>query len=153
MPDPTRKRFSYGQMQPESGRIVYVWSDFPHQIQFRFFPKKAWIISCKTDPDPIWMAWSEFGQTHLGRKQAGVQKLIRLVCGKVQQARYQFAIFRISSVLPQTSRIISCKTSPDPILIRLTVSGFGQTDPVRVQAGVRESSGLLLANASGPIRI
>ena len=92
------------------------------------FPKKAWIISCKTDPDPIWMVWSEFGQTHLGRKQAGVQKLIRLVCGKVQQARYQFAIFRISSVLPQTSRIISCKTSPDPILIWLTVSGFGQTD-------------------------
>ena len=167
------------------------------------FPKKAWVISCKTYPDPIWMAWSEFGQTHLGREQAGVQKLIGLVCGKVQQARYQFATFRLSSVLPETcriiscqtssdhivpnqlgsyrakpagiiscqtssdhivpnqlgayrakpARIISCQTSSDPILIRLTVSGFGQTDPVWVQAGERESSGLLLANASGPIRI
>ena len=98
------------------------------------------------------MAWSGFGQTHLVRKQARVQKLIGPVCGKVQPARYQFATFRLSSVLPQTSRIISCKTTPDPILIWRTVSGFGQTDPVRVQAGVRESSGPLLANASGPIR-
>ena len=36
------------------------------------FPKKAWIILCKTDLDPIWMAWSGFGQTHLVWKQASV---------------------------------------------------------------------------------
>ena len=30
-------------VQPESGRTVY-----------------AWVILCKTDPDPIWMAWSWF---------------------------------------------------------------------------------------------
>ena len=30
-------------------------------IRFRsVFPKKAWIILHKTDPDPIWMAWSGF---------------------------------------------------------------------------------------------
>ena len=53
-------------VQPESGRIVYAGSDFPHPSHFRFlFPKKAWTILCKTDPDPIWMAWSGFGQTHL----------------------------------------------------------------------------------------
>ena len=70
MPDPIRKRFGYGQLWPirpvmantasvqhESGRIVYAVSDYPHPIQFRFFPKKAWTILCKTDPDPIWMAW------------------------------------------------------------------------------------------------
>ena len=32
------------------------------------------------------------------------------------------------------------------------MSGFGQTDPVQKQAGVQESSGPLLANASQPIR-
>ena len=38
------------------------------------FPKKARMRLCKTDPDPIWMAWSGFGQTHLVWKQAGVQE-------------------------------------------------------------------------------
>ena len=33
------------------------------------------------------------------------------------------------------------------------MSGFGQTDPVRKQAGGRGSSGPLLANASDPIRM
>ena len=46
-----------------------------------------------------------------------------------------------------------CKTSTDPIQFWPTVSGFGQTDPVRKQAGKQESSGPLLANASQPIRI
>ena len=41
---------------------------------------------------------------------------------------------------------------PGSIQFWLIVSGFGQTDPVRKQAGVQESSGPLLANASQPIR-
>ena len=64
-------------MLPETARIVYARSDFPHPFQFSFssvFPKKARIRLCKTDPDPIWMAWSGFGQTHLVWKQAGVQE-------------------------------------------------------------------------------
>ena len=60
--------------------------------------------------------------------------------------------FRLGSVLPQTSRIVLCKTSPDPVWLWMIVSGFGQTDPVRKQAGVQESSGPLLANASQLIR-
>ena len=43
MPDPIRKRFGYGpvmaitaSVQPESGRIVYVGSDFPRPFQLRF---------------------------------------------------------------------------------------------------------------------
>ena len=39
-------------VQPESARIVYAGSDFPHLFQFRF-PKKAWIIQRKIDPGPI----------------------------------------------------------------------------------------------------
>ena len=77
------------------------------------FRKKAWITLWKTDPDPIWMAWSRFGQTHLVWKQAGVQKSSGPVSGRTQPARYQFPTFRLCFVLPQTSRIILCKTSPD----------------------------------------
>ena len=42
---------------------------------------------------------------------------------------------------------------PDPNWFWLTMSGFGQTDPVRKQAGVQESAGEILAYASEPIRI
>ena len=70
------------------------------------FPKKAWIILCKTDPDPIWMAWSGFGQTHLVQKQAGVQESSGPASGRTQPARYRFPTFRFGSVLPQTARII-----------------------------------------------
>ena len=37
---------------------------------------------------------------------------------------------------------------PDPIWLWRTMSDFGQTDPVRKQAGVQESSGEVLANAN-----
>ena len=56
-------------MQPGSGQIIYARSDFGS-----VFRKKAWIILCKTVPDPIWMAWSGFGQVHLVWKQASVQE-------------------------------------------------------------------------------
>ena len=144
MPDPIRKRrFGYGQLwplRPASSRFSSV------------FPNKAWIILRKTDPDPIWMVWSGFGQTHLVWKQAGVQESSGPDSGRTQPARYQFSTFRLSSVLPQTSRIKLCKISPEPIWFWLTVSDFSQTDPVRKQANVQESSGPLLANASQPIR-
>ena len=116
------------------------------------FPKKAWVTLCRPDAGPIWMAWSGFGHMHLVQKQAGVQEPSGLVSGRTQPARYQFPTSRLGSVLPQTSRIILCKTSPDPIYFWLIVSGLGQTDPVRKQASVQESSGLLLANASQSIR-
>ena len=51
-----------------------------------------------------------------------------------------------------TSRIILCKSSPDPIWFWLIASGFGQTDPVRKQAICARIIRPLLANASQPIR-
>ena len=80
MPDPIRKRFDYGQLWPLRPACSQNWAgwymlDPISRIRFSsVFSKKAWIISCKTDPDPIWMAWSGFGQTHLVWKQAGVQE-------------------------------------------------------------------------------
>ena len=70
------------------------------------FPKKSWIILCKTDSDPIWVAWSGFGETHLVWKQAGVPESLCPVCGRTQTVRDRFPTFRLSSILPQTSRIV-----------------------------------------------
>ena len=100
MPDPIRKRFGYGQLwplrpavQPEPSRMTYPGSTFPASDSLPFFQKKAWTIMCKTDPDPIWMAWSGFGQTHLVQKQAGLQESSAdPVSGKPQPSRYQFLI-------------------------------------------------------------
>ena len=151
MPDPIRKRLGYGQLWPacSQNRPESYLPDPTFRIRFSsVFPKKATIILRKTDPDLIWMAWLGFGQTHLFWKLASVQESLGPVSGRTQPARYQFPTFRLRSVLPQTSRIILCKTSPGPIKFWLGVSCFGQTDPVRKQAGVQESSGPLLANAS-----
>ena len=41
-------------VQQESARVVYAGSHFPHLIQFRF-------SLYKTDPGPIWVAWSASG--------------------------------------------------------------------------------------------
>ena len=74
------------------------------------------------------------------------------VSGSVQPALYLFPTFRIDSVHPKTSRITLYGTSPDPIKFWLVVSGFGQTDPVRKQANVQESSDPFLADAFQKIR-
>ena len=137
MPDPIRKRPGYGQLWPlrpacGQNRAGSYMPDPTSRIRFSsVFPKKAWIL---------WMAWSGFGQTHLVWKQAGVQESSGAVSGRKQPAGYHFPIFRVGFVHPQTSRRILCNTSPEPIEIWLTVSGFGQTDPVRKQAGVQESA-------------
>ena len=68
-------------MQLESGWIVYAGSDFQHPVQFfsEEGPDHINFLLCKTGPDPIWMAWSGFSQTHLAQKQASVQELSDLV--------------------------------------------------------------------------
>ena len=105
------------------------------------FPKTAWTVLCKTHPGPIWMAWSAFVQTHLVQQQAGVQESSGPVSDRTQPARYQFPTFSLGCILPQTARVILWKTGqPGPELV-LAVSGFGQTNPVRKQASVQDSSG------------
>ena len=41
---------------------------------------------CETDQDPIWMAWSGFGQTDLVWNKAGVQESSDSVSGRTQPA-------------------------------------------------------------------
>ena len=55
-------------------------------------PKKAWILLYKTNPDPIWLALSVFGEMHLVCKQAGVQESLGPVSCKTQPAHYQFSL-------------------------------------------------------------
>ena len=124
MPNLIRKHFGYGQLWP-------LWPaccmpDPTSRIHFSpIFPKKARIILCKTDLDPIWMVWSGFGQTRLVWKQAGVQESLVPVSGRTQPARYQFPTFRRGSVLPQTSRIKLCKTSPGSDIVLADCARFG----------------------------
>ena len=56
--------------------------DLTSHIRFSsVFQKKAWIMLCKADPYPIWMAWSGFGQT-------------LVVSDRMQPAHYQFRNFQ-----------------------------------------------------------
>ena len=90
-------------VQPESGRIGYAGSDFPHPIRFR---------SSQESPDhigqnqPGWRG-QVFGQALLVRKQVGVQE---------SPGRYQFPIFR---------------NGPDHILQNQPGSGLVLADCIR----------------------
>ena len=126
-------------VQPESGRIVSVRSDFRHL---------SWFQRRLPNLDGLVRVWPNAS----GLEASRCARIIGPRYGRTQPKRYQFVTFRLGCVLPQTVRIILCKTSLDPIWFWLTVSSFGQKDPVRKQAGVLESSGPVLANASEPIR-
>ena len=58
--------------QNRAGLYMYNYMPDPtSSIRFgSVLPKKARITLCKTGSDPIWTAWSGFGQTNLVRKQA-----------------------------------------------------------------------------------
>ena len=89
-------------------------------------PKKAWILLYKTNPDPIWLALSVFGEMHLVCKQAGVHESSGPVSGKTQPAHYQFSLSGLVAMIHlQTSQMILSKTSLDLIKFWLNVSGFG----------------------------
>ena len=87
------------------------------------FPKKAWIILCKTDPDPIWMALARFGQTHLVWKQAVVQELSGPVSGRTQPAPLPVSRFQI--------RFRSSTDVPDNTVQNQPGSGLILADCVR----------------------
>ena len=65
-----------------------------HICSSSVFPKKAWTILRKTDPDRIWMVWSGFGQIHPVRKQASVRESSGPASGRTQPALYQLPHFQ-----------------------------------------------------------
>ena len=76
MPDPIRKRFGYGQLWPlrpacSQNQAGWYMPDLTSRIRFSsVFPKKTRIMLRKTDPDPIWMAWSGLGQINTSGLEA-----------------------------------------------------------------------------------
>ena len=131
-------------VQPQLSRIR-----LPASVSVPFFQRRHGPYCAK--PTGVRSGWP--GQGLATRISSGSKlESSDPVSGRTHPARYQFPTFRLGSVLPQTSRIILCKTSPDPIYFWVIVSCFGQMDPVRKQAGVQESSGPLLASASQTIR-
>ena len=65
----------YGQRAARIGPDRIIMPDPTSRIRFGSAPpKKAWTILCKSGLDPIWVAWSGSGQTHLVQKQAGVKE-------------------------------------------------------------------------------
>ena len=157
MLDPVWKHFGNGLLQPaysQNWAKLYM-PDLTSHIWFgSVLTKKAQIRLCKTGPDPVWMAWSDFGQTcpdNIVQNWPGWPG--QILTKHIWSGCYQFPIFRLSCILPQTTQIIQYKANMDPVWFRLTVSGFGQMDPVQKHASVQEWSGLLLASASKLIQI
>ena len=101
-------------VQTEPARIVYPRSDLSHPFLFRF-SKEGMGRTVQNRPGSDLDGLVRVGQTHLVWKQAGGPESSGPVSGRTQPARYQFSTLRLGSVLPQTSRIILCKTSPDLI--------------------------------------
>ena len=116
---------SYGHYGQHTARIVpdHIYMPYPtSHIQFSsILPKKAPIILCNTRLNPIWMAWSGFGQKHLVRKQASVHDSLGLVLAECNQAAPHFlpsdssAFFHRwpRSYCVKPAQIILCETSPD----------------------------------------
>ena len=101
-------------VQPKSGRIVYAGSDFPHPFQLRCFQRRYGPYCAK--PTRIRSGWPGQGLSKfISSGSKLVQESAGPVSGRTQPARCQFPTFRLGSVLPQTSRVILCKTSPGPI--------------------------------------
>ena len=90
MPDPIQKRFGHGaKIRPDCiCRIQLPASDSVLFFQTR--PRSQ--LLCKTDLDPILMAWSRFGQTHLVQKQVSVQESLGLVLAECKRPTTSFPL-------------------------------------------------------------
>ena len=117
-------------MQPESGRIVYAGSDFLHPIRFRF-SEEGPNHTVQNRPGPDLSDLVRFWANVSCPETSCCARITGPGSGRMQPARYQFPTFRLGCVLPQTDRIILRKTSLDSTGFWLTMSGLGQTDPVR----------------------
>ena len=104
-------------VQPEWGRTVLICRiRLPAAVSAPFFQRRHGPHCAK--PTRIQSGWPGQGlvkHTWSGSKPVCMQESAGPVSGRTQPAPYQFPTFRLGFVLPQTSRIILCKTSPDPI--------------------------------------
>ena len=160
MPDPIWKRFWYGQLWllPRPARGQNSARSYLPDLTSRSSregPDHNFIVHnwCGTGLGGLVRFWPSASSPEASR----CARIIGPGTGRTQPARYQFPTFRLGCLLPQTARTILWETSPGPLWFWQTVSGLGQTDPVRKRAGVQESSGPLhgskLPGRSDPDRI
>ena len=101
MPDPTRKRFGYGQLWPVRPACRQNWPGsyitcqirIPASVSAPFFQRRHG--SYRAEPTRIrsgWPAWSGFDQTHLVWKQAGVQELPALFLAERNRSATSFPL-------------------------------------------------------------
>ena len=148
MPHPIRRRFGYSQLWPlcSQNRAGLYMPDPTSRIGFcSIFPKKTWIILCKTDLDPIWMAQSGFGQTRLVWKQAGVQESAGPVSGRTQQSPLPVSHFetRFRSSTDVPENIVQNQPGSHSVLavcVRLWPNGSGP-EASRCARNIRPASG------------
>ena len=138
-------------MEPESGRIVYPGSASDSVPFFQRRPGSYCANRAGSDLDGLVRFWPNAS----GPEASQSARIIGPGSSRTQPARYQFPTLRLLVAFFHTrpSMITLRKTRPDQTWFWLTGIYFGQTDPVRKQVGVQESSGPLLANAAEPIRI
>ena len=119
-------------MQPESGRIAYAGSDFPYPFQLRFFQRRHGSHCAK--PTRIRFGWPGHGLAkHIlsGTKLVCGNHRARFLAGRNRPAT-SFPIFRLGSVLPQTSQIILCAK---PARIRFGSGWLCQVLAKRIRSG------------------
>ena len=128
-------------MQPESRHIISAGSDFPHLTRFGSSKglnhvMQNWLGS---DLDGLVRIWPNVYNPEASQHCKNHRGLVL-----AELDRYQFPTCRLECILPHTAWIILCQTIPGPIWPN-------RSGPK--QAGVQESSGMLLASASEPIQV
>ena len=143
----------YGQRAARIGPDSICRIRLPASVSVPFFQRRQGSYCAK--PTRIRSGWSGQGlakhRIWSGSKSVCRNHQARLLAGRNRPAT-SFPLSDPARLFHRRSRIILCKTSPGLIQFWLIVSGLGQTDPVRKQSGVQESSGPLLASVSQPIR-
>ena len=101
-------------VQPESDRIVYAGSDFPHPFQLRISEKgMGHTVQNRlgSDLDGLARVWLNVSGLEASRCAGIIWPGFWQGCNRPATS---FPTFRLGSILPQTSRIILCKTGPGP---------------------------------------
>ena len=109
------------------------------------FPKKAWIILRKTDPDPMWMAWSGFWPNASGLEASRCAGIIgpgfwQDATGPLPVSHFQ-TLFRSSTDVPDT--IVQNQPGSDLVLadcVRFCPNGSGP-DANQCARIIRHASG------------
>ena len=138
-------------VQPESGRIVYAGSDFPHPFQFRF-SKQGMDHFVQNRPSPDLAGLVRVWPNASGLEASWCAGIIwpgfwQDTASPLPVSLFQTR-FHSSTDVPDSN----VQNQPGSDLVLADCVRFCQTDPVRKQANVQESSGPLPVNASQPIR-